>query len=205
MEARHAGGRPVTVEVDGAAADDAPLALDPGTHTVVARAADETPTQRTVELARGARERIEIVLGARAQAPVPAPVNEAAPAPSNASNPLLVPALVAFGAAGVGAALGVGFGVAAAGEADELDHLCPQNPCSSEHRGVYDSAQQLATASTVSFVVAGVAAAGGVALYFVGARHRADERAAPARTRPSSLAWAAPLPGGAALGARAMW
>jgi hypothetical protein len=203
VEARHADGRPVTVEVDGSAARQAPLALDPGTHTVVVRAADEAPTQRTVELSRGARERIEIVIGAPAPAPV---IEAAAPAPSHGSNPLLVPALIAFGAAGVGAALGIGFGVAAAGEADELDALCPQNPCSSAHRDVYDSAQGLATASTISFVVTGVAAAGGVALYLVGARRaRAEERAATSRPRPSPMAWAMPLPGGAALGARASW
>jgi hypothetical protein len=202
VEARHAAGRPVTVEVDGAAAGEAPLALDPGTHTVVVRAADEAPIQRTVELARGARERIEVVIGA----PPPAPEIEAAPAPSSGSNPLLVPALVAFGAAGVGAALGVTLGLAAAGEAGDLDELCPQNPCSSKHRDVYDSAQGLATASTISFVVTGVAAAGGVALYLVGARRAgAEERAAPSRQRPAPVAWATPLPGGAALGARASW
>jgi hypothetical protein len=129
-----------------------------------------------------------------------------APVPRSTTNPLLVPALVAFGAAGVGAALGAGFGLAAAGEAGELDDLCPQNPCSPAHRDVYDSAQGLATASTVSFVIAGVAAAGGVALYVVGARRAgAEERAAVSASRPASLAWAAPLPGGAALGARATW
>ena len=206
VEARHAAGRPVSVEVDGAgvplaagAGGAGPVALDPGTHTVVVRSANEAPVTRTVELARGARERLEVVVGA----PPAAPALPPAPAPERPSNPLRVPAMVAFGVAGVGAALGIGFGAAASGEADDFEALCPQSPCSSQHRDVYDSAVGLATASTVSFVVAGVAAAGGVTLWVLGARRaraQGDERSAQA-----AVAWAAPLPGGASFGARGAW
>lgn len=197
--ARHGNGRPVTVEIDGARVGEAPVALEPGMHLVAVRSADQATVTRNVELARGARERVEIVVAGTPPPPAPTPAPEA-PSPAN---PLLVPAIVAFGVAGVGAALGVGFGAAASGEADDFETLCPNNPCSSLHRDVYDSAVGLATVSTVSFIVAGVAAAGGVTLWVAGARRAKDEPSAHAPSRaPFTTAFAAPLPGGATLGAR---
>ena len=153
-------GAGLALTVDGVtAALDAPLPLNPGEHEVRLASAGEAPQKRTVELAKGQHERIML----QGIGPVPSPDPE--PGSDSDAGPLatgLLPPAVLFGVGALGLAVGTGTGVAALGKAGDLKDACPTNPCSPDNQGLADSANALGIASTVSFVVSGLAVAGGV-------------------------------------------
>ena len=168
------GASEVSAQIDGAAAlVDAAVPQNPGEHTVTVSAPGRVTATRRVLLREGEAAQVALELprepppaasppharaAPRPGAPRPAPP---LPPPDRAS---VAPAVAAFGVAGLALGIGAVTGLASLGEVATLDVRCPARRCYDDAAEPYDTAHALATVSTVSFVVSGVAAATGSAL-----------------------------------------
>jgi len=171
-----------------------PRRVNPGAHVVYVRTADKEGSER-VEVKVHEVKHVVVALhpGAPPLAPPPppaasvgasappaAPPPAAAPAPPVAPPPAVEPrrprglvgsnavTFAAFGVAGAGVLVGSITGVLALGHAIDARKACQGSTCLASSSGDFDAAHTLATVSTISFVVAGVALALGVANIFVG-------------------------------------
>ncbi|WP_437678166.1 hypothetical protein [Sorangium sp. So ce131] len=172
------------VAVDGesvpAAALSVPRKVNPGRHVVIGKAPGH-PARR-VEVTVGRREEVEVALALGAPPPGPAAPGATAPgaAAPGAAAPPAAPGpgpgprssvgplvLVGFGVAGAGLAVGGVTGVITLSRASSLKEDCVNNHCPPERFDDLDGARLLGTVSTVSFLVAGVGAAAGVAGLFL--------------------------------------
>jgi hypothetical protein len=141
--------------------------VDPGPHTIEARAPGRVPFRLTISAeSSGPVVNVNVPpLVAEVAAP-PAPK----PAPPPASSGLGTQRTLAITSAGVGlvgVGLGTFFGLRSKSKHDESYDICPSDPCS-ELAGI-EAMQQARTAgtiSTVSFVVGGAALAAGGILWF---------------------------------------
>lgn len=159
------------VEIDGRRVDDLsqPLLLNPGAHRVAARAEGYRNASRSVELAEGDHEELELQLEeVRSQAPPPPPddSNEKPrqAVPKQEESPLLAYALLGVG--GLGLLTGSVLGVMALGKKSDLDDRCPSGACPSSAQSDLDSARGLALGSTIAFGVGVVGSALGGYLLF---------------------------------------
>ncbi|MCL2448761.1 MAG: hypothetical protein FWD17_07440 [Polyangiaceae bacterium] len=172
------GGLTVSVSVDGESipvpAFDIPYAVDPGEHSIEAGWADGRSAKVDVVVREGEQREVELGLPPEPEVPVvpipPAPLPQPLPVtpanePSPAPHPLTLDrrmfAWVAFGAAGAAAIAGSGTGIASWVRTSSVSSRCHGNLCPPSTYGDINTARALATASTVSFIVAGVAAAAG--------------------------------------------
>lgn len=172
----------VEILVDGRSAGSTPLAapilLDPGTHTVVARKGARAAVE-TVSLAQGQAEvslRMQLRQEPAAARPRPAP---RAPAPTPGPSTQRVLAWVS-GSAGV-LALGVGtaFGLDARAKWRDAKAHCPDGRCvASDDLNRDDEARTSARISTVAFVGGGAALIGAAALWFTAPREKKPLHAA---------------------------
>jgi hypothetical protein len=161
-----------------------PRRVNPGAHVVYARTADKEGSER-VEVKVGEVKQVVVALHPGAPPlPPPPPPPQAAVAPAVRSPP--PPAreppppppsglvgnktvtFAAFGVAGVGALVGSITGVVALGHASDARKACQGSTCLASSSSDFDAAHSFATASTISFVVAGVALALGIANLVVG-------------------------------------
>jgi len=161
----------VEVRVDGGVIPSEtmgkPLLLDPGDHHVVALLEGETKSA-TITLAEGDREKISFDFSDEA--------NEQGPR----RRPALIGPLLTMGGGVVGMVFGAVTGARALDEADELRATCSQGnqQCDPAASGHEDTARNLATASTIGFVIGGVGiAAGAVWLSVVASGADADDEA----------------------------
>ncbi len=162
-------GREPTVTVDGvavpAAALSEPRAVNPGVHVVTARVGTGGETRATLETKEGETRQIELAVQ-------PPPEGDVAPPPGGnvPGQPYHPPpekkkntfATVSYGVAGVSGALGLVFGIMAITAEGKLSDKCPQKNCARENWDDLDSAKASGTASTVFFVVSGVALGAGI-------------------------------------------
>lgn len=172
----------------GRAAWGTAMPVDPGTHSIEARAAGKRTWSYSIEVGGDAdRKKVEVavleddlsaevappptVVPAVVPAPPPASPGPPAPAPRTESEPELVNgrrvAAYALGIGGV-VALGIGsyFGVRAFSKWSESDDECPGGRCSAKGAQASEDARRAADASTVSFVVAGACLGAGAYLFF---------------------------------------
>jgi hypothetical protein len=189
-----AEGSPRVVSVDGIVLSPAsvglPRSIDPGHHLIVAMAATAEARQE-VDIAEGSRAEIDIALATPGSAAVassfarPASVTSAAaPHPtegrSHAPNVLTYAAL---GVTGAGLAVGISTGVLSWSAQSSLRHECPASVCPpGKPSRDLDSANQLATVSSVSLIVAAAGAAVAVTSIVIGAPEtpaRAGVRVSP--------------------------
>lgn len=156
----------VQLTVDGRTATvGEALPLDPGEHAVVATAPDGAQATQQVKLEERARKQIALVLQPPPTAQPSQPTASAEAEGSPPARGYVVPALAAFGVAGLGIGIGAITGGLTLSKGSELRKDCPDRVCYDDSGGdTYDSVQTLGAVSTVSFVVGGVAAAAGVAL-----------------------------------------
>jgi hypothetical protein len=171
------GERPVQaaqVTLNGRLLSDADLArsheLDPGTHVVQVSAPGYVPTALSVELARRESQVLHVSLAEipKPPAPPPAPVprpdfvdRPGLPAQSNPGSSLMV---AGFSVAGVALIAGATTGGLSLAAAADLEERCdPDMTCPPSAEGLRDRSLTMAHISTTSFVLAGVAAAVGVA------------------------------------------
>jgi hypothetical protein len=155
------------VQIDGEnvpiTAFDIPYLIDPGRHTIEARAADGRTAKQEVMLREGEQRDVVLTVAmekttARRTAP---PTSSAQPhATSTLDHRAL--AWIAFGTAGAAALVGGVTGVVSIADKGSAAAQCRANQCPPSTYGDLDAAQTFATISNVSFVVAGIAAVGGV-------------------------------------------
>jgi tetratricopeptide (TPR) repeat protein len=147
-------GVDVEVRVDGGVIPSEtvgkPLLLDPGDHHVVALS-EGTTRSASVTLEEGDRETVSFDF------------KKEADERRARQRPALVGPLLTMGGGVVGLVFGAVTGARAISEADELRATCSQGnqQCDPAARGHEDTARNFATASTIGFVIGGLAIAGG--------------------------------------------
>jgi hypothetical protein len=165
------GTRDVSVSIDGEsipiAAFDIPYAIDPGQHAIVASWTDGRTAKLDVEVHEGEDREVALPLPAEPIVPLrppPAvPLRETPVAkPDRAPSDGRTLAWIAFGTAGAAAVVGGGTGIASWVRASSASARCHGTQCPPSTYADIDAAHTLATVSTVSFIVAGTAAAVGV-------------------------------------------
>ncbi len=155
------------------------LPLDPGHHTVEARAPGAKTVSLDVEMAKSDRKRVTIPrLEPASDAPRPPPAGPLAPTPkpSEPAPPFFTPMRIAglgVGAVGLGGlVVGSVFGVRAFSLASSVTDACPTGPCSAAVKAEADDSRTAGTISTVAFAVGGVLLATGVVLWVVAPKPR---------------------------------
>ncbi len=178
----------LSVSVDGkaltAAAIGTKVPLDPGDHTIEAKAAGKLPWSSNVTIAEGPSEKtitIPSLEPEKANEPAPPPSAEPVAPPPNegSSSDGSVQRLAGWIAIGVGAAgIGVGgiFGMRTLSAKDDVDAHCAGSFCDAEGLEANDRAYTSATISTIGFFAgAGVAVLGAVLLLTAPSRTPARE------------------------------
>lgn len=141
------------------------LPVDPGPHTVVARAPGRAEGSKTVTLAEGESVRVEVAPGgsaplAAAPPPDASASGKAPPSGSGGTSPLV---WIGFGTAIAGATVGSISGLLALERASNAKEACPENRCTDPaDLDRVDGGRTLGWISTISFAVAGVGAIVGV-------------------------------------------
>ena len=147
-----------------------PRSIDPGHHVVVAKTARAEATQ---EIDVREWERTELHMALAAAAPASPLATEPAPSPEAPPRRSHSPGTLTYATMGVAAAgllTGVVTGLMAWSDKSSLSSECPNRVCPPGVASTdLDSANLLATVSTVSFVLAGVGAGATVASLIIGA------------------------------------
>ncbi|WP_437876233.1 hypothetical protein [Sorangium sp. So ce513] len=164
--------------------------VDPGRHTIVVTASGKKPWRHEVDAsAPGTTVAVDVppleeapgapatAVGAPPLAPAPRP----AASPAEGAAPMStqrVLGIVVGGAGLAAAAVGAGFGVHAMAKRDASNdgHCDAQDYCDAEGLGLREQSLGAARVSTIAFVGAGLALAGGAVLFFTAP---SGERAAP--------------------------
>lgn len=137
------------VTIDGEAIDPAqlgaPILVDPGPHRVEVRAGEAT-----------AMETFSAVENERRELGIHAPATEM-------GEVTYLPAAMAYGVGGISLVVGAVTGGVSLSKVSSFSERCVDLSCPPEDEPEADAARALGTASTVSFVVGGVAVAAGVA------------------------------------------
>lgn len=173
-------GVSTTLTIDGADVPaeviDHPRKLNPGHHVVAAKAGT-ADGQQELDLAEKETKEVTIELPAQTAAPPDKPAEKPVEAPAEGGGGNKVLIFGGFGLAAAGVIAGSVTGVMAIGKANTVKNSCPNggNVCPTSVDGDLSSGKTLATISTVSFIVAGVGAAVGVAGFFIGGGSSAPE------------------------------
>ena len=196
------GGTPSRVAVDDVEIPKAivgePVAVNPGKRVISARSAEGAEATGEIEIAERESKEIEITLPAPGEAPGAAATSK----PSSSSAPAaprkvtgfgndgdvgpvgertqLAQGLIygGFGLAAVGVAVGGITGAMTLSKASDVEPQCANDICDPAARGDLDSANTLATVSTIAFVAGGAFAVAGVVGLFLPRRPAsADARA----------------------------
>ena len=170
----------VVVTLDGRAVGSGALGsampVDPGDHRLEANAPGKRGRASTVRVfeARTTNADVAVLEDEPAVAPSPPPAPALAPTPSGPP-PTATPSpdgvrtapLLTAGVSVVALGLGTFFGLRARAKWSEAQPHCPAAVCDDVGFPAWNEARSNATASTVSFVIAGVAAATAVVLWIV--------------------------------------
>jgi hypothetical protein len=166
-----AGGAQVSLSADGVAVPaegiGLPRRLDPGHHVFVAT----TRTQEgrvEFDVAEGEKKDVSITLATLAKPKAPVRASVEAPPPVPESHRSYVLPIVFFAAGGASLLVGAITGAVEVSQQSDLSTTCPNHVCPPSQWGALDSANALATVSTVTIVVGGAALAAGVVTLFVG-------------------------------------
>jgi hypothetical protein len=172
----------VVVSVDGenvpTAALDIPYALDPGKHTIVANALDGRQAKEEIIVREGEESAVVLALTSdRPAAPLQPVAHEGPRATARPASRSGLPIVwIAFGTAGGAALVGSVAGIASWARANSASARCNGSQCPPSTYGDIDAAHAFATVSTISFVVAGVAAAVGAVTLLTAPRSAANAR-----------------------------
>ncbi len=180
----------VSADAAKATLDDKPLDVasgvarraDPGSHIVRVTADGYTPFEKAISLPnKGGVVVVDAGLVSIGRQTTPSADT------TRASGGSFVPAIVAFGTGAAGLVLGGVMGGLELSKVKELEKLCPNKACPAEAQPDLDKANELASISTVGFVVGGVGVAAGVLLLAV-------RKKAPANSSTGALVvpWVSP-------------
>jgi hypothetical protein len=182
-----APGEEATLTLDGVALPAAVLGLprvvDPGHHIIAAK----TPTTagtKEVDIKEAEQRKLEVTLVPTGAAPVV--VETPPPAePQTTTKHVHSPTLVTWsgvGLAGAGVIVGTITGVMVLSKKSTLNSECMNKVCAGSSASDLDSANSLATVSTVGFIAAGVGAAVAIVSLALGHDQVVASEAAPAAT-----------------------
>jgi hypothetical protein len=186
------------VQVDGKAIELSGVAmrLNPGAHEIAVTAEGFEPLKKSITLPeKGGVVKVPIVLEkkrgpggaatgtASASAAASGTASAGPSSTATATSPLRtrVPAYVAFAVGGASIVVGAVTGAISLSLTGELKGVCPDGLCPESARAKLDRANALASASTATFVIGGVAAAAGVALLAI------EIEGEPAKPRSSKV------------------
>ena len=205
LDARTPAGAPrgdIHVKIDGAPLadkiDGKPIPLEPGTHTFVVEADGAPPVERTLVLKEGEKhKKLTVTLAA-------APAERVEPAGAT-SRPVPIGVWIFGGASIVALATSAAFAIDGLGKKSDLDACKPR--CAASDVDAMSSSFTLADVALGAGVMAGAAA---VYLFLTRpsvdsreSRELRESRASSARARATPFA--APLPGGGAVGVTALF
>jgi hypothetical protein len=146
----------------GAAALETALPVDPGAHTIVVEAPGRQKSSRQVSLSEAQSERVVVSAGPKA------PGAPGADRPK-ASSSKRTWGWVLTGVGAAGLSVGTVTGLMVLGEKRRVDDNCdPDKRCNQTGMDAVDSGRTLGTVSGASFIVGGLALAGGVFLLVSG-------------------------------------
>jgi hypothetical protein len=160
LELRGAAGTRASVDTDPPQALPARIRVAPGRHRIAVDGASEATHSMIVTVGAGETK----TLDARAERAAPGAPAPSVPASSGSSGPPLA-TTIAFGLAGIGAAVGVIYGLQTLGARNDFD----ETPTRATRDGFYRS-RLIANAG---FALAGVAAAVAVVVWVLAPRDRA--------------------------------
>lgn len=147
----------------GPAALDTALPVDPGAHSLVVEAPGRERTERSVSLAEGQSERVVLQLGAKSSG------RQGPSGPSATSSSKRTWGWVLGGVGVAGLSVGTVTGLMVLGEKRKVDDNCDANKrCSAAGMDAVDSGRTYGTISGASFIVGGLALAGGAYLLLSG-------------------------------------
>lgn len=165
-------GSPVSLSVDGVAVPSAviglPRRMNPGHHVMIAT----TSTQEgrlEINVGEGENKEVSIPLATVAK-PTPTTTTtteEQPPPPPEAHRSYALP-IVFFSIGGASLIAGAITGAMELSQQSSLQTNCPNHVCPPSQYGALDSANTLATVSTITLIVGGAAVAAGVITLFVG-------------------------------------
>lgn len=168
------GTSDATIELDGEVSTTGTVIVDPGEHEVTARAAGYvTAVEKITVHAGGSPTRVTLKLSPI----VPEGEQPEAPPPPEDDGFELMPILpwAVIGLGGAVLLVGAITGGVATAKVSDIRDQCPESPCSPVLADDKESATTFATASTVSFIVGGIIAAGGVSWLLVNILTTDDE------------------------------
>jgi len=168
-----AEGATVSLSVDGVAVPAAviglPRRLDPGHHVMVA-STSTAEGRAEVDLQEGEKKDVSIVLATTAKPATTAPATEeeAPPPPPPETHRSYALPIVLFSIGGAGLIAGGVTGALMLSQQSSLSNSCPNHVCPPSQYGNLDTANMLATISTVTFIVGGVGVAAGIIALIAG-------------------------------------
>ena len=169
-----AEGATVSLSVDGVAVPAAviglPRRLDPGHHVMVATTST-SEGRAEVDLQEGEKKDVAIVLATIAKptaAPEKSEEEEAPPPPPPEAHRSYALPIVFFSIGGAGLIAGGVTGALMLSQQSNLSNSCPNHVCPPSQYGNLDTANMLATISTVTFIVGGVGVAAGIIALIAG-------------------------------------
>lgn len=152
----------------GAAALETALPVDPGAHTIVVEAPGRQKSSRQVSLSEAQSERVVVSAGPKASG---APGADR----PKASNSKRTWGWVLTGVGAAGLSVGTVTGLMVLGEKRRVDDNCdPDKRCNQTGMDAVDSGRTLGTVSGASFIVGGLALAGGVFLLVSGSEKQPE-------------------------------
>lgn len=177
--------REPTVMVDGVSVPPAALgesrAVNPGIHVVTARVGSGAETRATLETREGENRELELVVQPPPadEPPPPPPGGGTQPQPEKKKSNTF--ATVSFGVAAVSGTLGLIFAIDALAKKGKLEDACPQSNCAKGEWERLDDAKSSGNASTVFFVIGGVALGAGLVSTLVSSKSSTATSADPKR------------------------
>jgi hypothetical protein len=180
-----AADTPLSLSVDGVAVPAAviglPRRLNPGHHVMVA-STRTSEGREEVDVVEGEKKDVKIILAPVATRPAAPTTPEVAlaepPPPAPEAHRSYVLPAISFSVGGAGLVVGAVTGLLMLSKQSDLSTTCPNHVCGPSRYGDLDSANALATTSTVAFVVGGVGVVVGVVALLVG---KPSATTAPAR------------------------
>jgi hypothetical protein len=154
------------------------LPVDPGSHVVVVQLPSGASTSRTITVAPGEKQRIELEVPVETARPA-----SAAPASARTKSTPSAAAIALFGVGAAGVAAGAVTGGMALGQKGDIDAHCTGVVCDAEGKRTADRAKTLGWASTIGFGAGAAAIAAGAIVWLAGPK-KAD--AARAAVQPAS-------------------
>lgn len=159
-----------TVTLDGQPVSSAGLGLerpvDPGAHAVHAEAPGYKPADTRFEVAAAGKAEAKLVLEKAPESAIAKTTTTTTTGESDGLSTRKKAAIVALGVGGAGLVFGAITGILAVSKHSDLADQCPNDVCPATLQDKNDSYRTMGTLSTVGFLVGGVGAVTGAALWF---------------------------------------